>query len=127
MKKVLYIEDNEDNIYMLQSRLERKGYEVIIARDGFEGYDTAISALPDIILLDVGLPGMNGYETAQKLKSNPAIQQIPIIMLTAHALSDDREKAIKAGAQEYESKPVNIVALVDKIEVLTESDKDVDE
>ncbi len=119
MKKVLYIEDNDDNIYMLKTRLERKGYEVLIAKDGFAGIQSAKDAQPDIILLDVGLPDMDGYQTASKIKQDPSILHIPIIMLTAHALSDDREKAIKAGAEEYEAKPVNFVALLAKIEQLT--------
>lgn len=119
MKKVLYIEDNDDNIYMLKTRLERKGYEVLIAKDGFAGIQSAKDAQPDIILLDVGLPDMDGYQTASQIKQDPSIQHIPIIMLTAHALSDDREKAIKAGAEEYEAKPVNFAVLLAKIEQLT--------
>lgn len=119
MKKVLYIEDNDDNIYMLKTRLERKGYEMVIAKDGFSGIQAVHDSMPDIILLDVGLPDMDGYETAKKIKQDQTIKHIPIIMLTAHALSDDREKAIKSGAEEYESKPVNLVALITKIEALT--------
>ena len=119
MKKVLYIEDNEDNIFMLKSRLEYKGYEVIIAKDGYEGYETAMTSAPDIILLDVGLPGIDGYETAKKIKDDEKIKNIPIIMLTAHALSDDRAKAIQAGAEEYEPKPIDMASLIGKIEALT--------
>jgi two-component system, cell cycle response regulator DivK len=121
MTSVLYIEDNEDNIFMLQSRLERKGYQVTIAKDGYAGYDAAVTNVPDIILLDVGLPEMDGYDTARKLKANEITKAIPIIMLTAHALSDDRDKAFAAGADEYEAKPVNFAVLLEKITKLTSS------
>lgn len=119
MKRVLYIEDNEDNIFMLKMRLERKGYEVHIAKDGNSGYEASISLQPDIILLDVGLPDMDGYETARKIRADSKILHIPIIMITAQALSDDKEKAFEAGAQEYEPKPVNFDGLLEKIETLT--------
>ncbi len=118
MTKVLYIEDNEDNIYMLKSRLERKGFEVIIARDGEEGYKMATTASPDIILLDVGLPLLDGYQVAKKLKSDPKYQTLPIIMLTANAMAEDRDRALQAGADEYEPKPVNMENLLKKIEIL---------
>lgn len=120
MKKILYIEDNEDNIFMLKTRLERKGYEVLIARAGLEGYDSARASLPDIILLDVGLPDIDGYETVKKIKNDPIIKEIPVIMLTAHAMAEDRAKAFKAGAEEYEPKPVDLQSLINKIEKLTE-------
>lgn len=118
MTKILYIEDNEDNIYMLKMRLERKGFEVLIARDGLAGYNAAVENKPDIILLDVGLPVLDGYQTAQKLKTDDSVKQIPVIMLTAHALSEDRDRALNSGADEYESKPVNLPALLQKIEAL---------
>lgn len=120
MVKVLYIEDNEDNIYMLKIKLERKGFDVIIAKDGLEGYSMAKTVLPNIILLDVGLPVMDGYQVAQKIKGDPAIRHIPIIMLTAHALAEDRIKAIEAGADEYEPKPVNLEELLKKMAMLTD-------
>jgi two-component system, cell cycle response regulator DivK len=120
MTKVLYIEDNEDNIYMLKTRLERKGFEVLIATDGFQGYETALATKPDIILLDVGLPGMDGYETTKKIKNTPEISSIPIIILTAHAQSVDRDNALAAGAQDYESKPINMALLLEKIALLTQ-------
>ena len=119
MTKVLYIEDNEDNIYMLKMRLEKKGFEVIIARDGQEGLNAIKTVSPDIVLLDVGLPIMDGYQVAKKAKSDPKISHIPIIMLTANALAEDREKALKAGADEYEPKPLNLQNLLAKIENLT--------
>lgn len=123
MKKILYIEDNEDNIFMLKMRLERKGYQVTIAMNGLEGCNKARSeaenSLLDIILLDVGLPDIDGYEVAKRIKSDSSIKHIPIIMLTAHALSEAHEKALQAGAEEYESKPVNFESLLQKIEKLT--------
>jgi len=118
MTKVLYIEDNEDNIYMLKMRLEKKGFEVVIARDGQAGLNAALTVSPDIILLDVGLPVLDGYQVAKKAKSDPKIAHIPIIMLTANALAEDRDKALKAGANEYEPKPVNMQNLLAKIEAL---------
>lgn|SRR3990167_1080241 len=121
MTKILYIEDNDDNIYMLKMRLERKGHEVLIARDGLAGYHAAVENKPDIILLDVGLPVLDGYQTAQKLKADDSVKKIPVIMLTAHALSEDRDRALNSGADEYEAKPVNLAALLQKIEALTRS------
>lgn len=118
MTKVLYIEDNEDNIYMLKERLVRKGFEVIIARDGEAGFNAIKTQSPDIVLLDVGLPVMDGYQVAKKAKSDPEIRHIPIIMLTANAMAEDREKALSAGADEYEPKPVNMQNLLKKIESL---------
>jgi two-component system, cell cycle response regulator DivK len=118
MTRILYVEDNEDNIYMLQSRLKRRGFEVIIARDGLEGYNTALGCSPDIILLDVGLPVMDGYEAAKKIKSDLRVCHIPIIILTAHALKEDRDKALQSGADEYETKPINLPELLKKIEGL---------
>lgn len=117
--RILYIEDNDDNIYMLKNRLERKGYEVVVARDGLEGYTMATTCEPAIILMDVGLPVLDGYQAVGKIKSDPRINHIPIIMLTAHALSEDRERAIKAGANDYEPKPINFQALLTKIVALT--------
>ena len=121
MTKLLYIEDNEDNIFMLKTRLERKGFEMLIARNGLEGLQVAQTASPDLILLDVGLPIMDGYEIAKKIKADPAIQHIPIIMLTAHVMVEDREKAFQSGANEYEPKPVNMVSLLKKIETLLQN------
>ena len=100
-------------------RLERKGYEVVIVRDGLEGLQAIKTVSPDIVLLDVGLPSMDGYQVAKESKSDPEIAHIPIIMLTANALSEDREKAIRAGADDYEPKPVIMENLLKKIEALT--------
>lgn len=104
---------------MLRSRLERKGFEIHIERDGLEGLNAVPTIAPDIILLDVSLPSMSGYEVAKKIKADTKVSHIPIIMLTAHALTDDAKKAFEAGADEYEPKPVNFAVLLQKIETLT--------
>ena len=118
MSKILYVEDNEDNIYMLKMRLERKGYTILISKDSIEGINKAKEEKPDLILMDVGLPSMDGYEATKILKQSAETQSIPIIILTAHALSTDIEKAKQAGADEFETKPINVVNLVAKMEKL---------
>ena len=118
MTKILYVEDNEDNIFMLKMRLERKGYEVVVAMDGQDGVEKACSILPDIILMDVGLPVLDGYEATRQIKSGEETKNIPLIMLTAHALTSDEEKAMAAGADAYAAKPVNFKALIEQIEEL---------
>ncbi len=123
MTKILYVEDNPDNIYMLKMRLERKGFEVLIAEDGEKGVAMAASESPDIILMDVGLPKMDGYEATRKLKGDPKTSSIPLIMLTAHALTTDRDKAYSAGADDYEAKPINMPQLLEKIKSHTTKDK----
>lgn len=122
MTKILYVEDNDDNIFMLKMRLERKGYEVVIARDGEEGVTKASSESPDIILMDVGLPKIDGYEATRQLKSGESTKGIPIIMLTAHALTSDQEKAIQAGADDYAAKPVNFKKLLEQMDALLQKD-----
>jgi len=118
MAKILYVEDNEDNIYMLKMRLERKGYNVVISRDGAEGVLKAKTENPDLILMDVGLPSMDGYDATKILKNSEETKNIPIIILTAHALVTDVEKAKQAGADEFETKPINTASLLAKIEKL---------
>mgnify|MGYP001254728004 CR=1 FL=1 len=113
--KVLLIEDNELNRDMLKRRLERNNFNVICAIDGQVGFDTARSESPDIILMDLSLPVIDGWELAAKLKSNNLTSKIPIIALTAHAMKGDREKAIEAGCDEYDTKPVNLERLLGKI------------
>lgn len=117
-KHILYIEDNEENIYMLNLRLTRKGYEVSTAKDGEEGIKKAKELLPDLILVDVGLPILDGYDVTKHLKSDPKTKSIPIIILTAHALLEDKLKAFEAGADEFETKPVVMQALLTKINQL---------
>jgi CheY-like chemotaxis protein len=111
MTKILYVEDNEDNIYMLKLRLERKGYTVVVAGNGLDGVKAAKEQKPDLILMDVGLPVMDGYQATKIIKADPEVQHIPLIMLTAHALVTDEEKAKLAGADAFETKPINIVKL----------------
>ncbi len=115
MAKILLVEDNELNRDMLSRRLIRRGFDVAIAVDGGQGADMAVSESPDLILLDMSLPVMNGWEVAQKLKADSATRNIPIIALTAHAMGGDREKALDAGCDEYETKPVEFKRLLDKM------------
>ena len=118
MTKLLLVEDNEMNRDMLSRRLQRRGYEVIIAVDGQEGIDTAQSESPDLILMDMSLPVVDGWEATRQLKAAPETNTIPILALTAHAVSGDREKAIEAGCDEYDTKPVDFPRLLEKIEAL---------
>jgi two-component system cell cycle response regulator DivK len=119
MTKVLLVEDNEMNRDMLSRRLKRKGFEVLIAVDGKQGVDMALAESPEIILLDMSLPVMDGWEAAGKLKSDPTTSGIPILALTAHAMDGDREKALEAGCDDYDTKPVNFARLLEKISALT--------
>ena len=118
MPKLLIIEDNEMNRDMLTRRLERKGYTTIVATDGAEGIALAQAELPDLILMDMSLPVIDGWEATRRLKSMPETQAIPIIALTAHAMPGDREKALQAGCDEYDSKPIELPRLLTKIEAL---------
>jgi len=121
MSKILLVEDNEMNRDMLSRRLERKGFEVVIAVDGQAGVDMASSTNPDIILMDLSLPVMDGWEATRRLKADPATQRIPVIALTAHAMSGDEEKAREAGCDDYDTKPVNLNRLLEKIGSLLSS------
>jgi CheY-like chemotaxis protein len=118
MARLLLVEDNEMNRDMLSRRLQRKGYEILIAVDGQEGVDKARAEKPDLILLDMSLPVMDGWEAARLLKGEDGTKAIPIIALTAHAMSGDREKAIEAGCDEYDTKPVELPRLLEKIQTL---------
>jgi len=113
--KILYVEDNEDNIYMLKNRLSRAGFTVIVATDGTQGVTMAISEQPDLILMDLTLPDINGEEATRRLKADPATKRIPVIALTANAMASDRERAIAAGCDEFETKPVDMPRLLGKI------------
>jgi len=117
--KILLVEDNEMNRDMLSRRLQRKGYEVITAVDGAQGLEMARSEAPQLILMDMSLPVMDGWEATRILKSNTETRSIPIIALTAHAMAGDREKAIEAGVDDYDTKPVEFPRLLEKIELLT--------
>jgi two-component system, cell cycle response regulator DivK len=116
--KILLVEDNEMNRDMLSRRLLRRGYEVVIAVDGGEGMTMAQTVTPDIILMDMSLPVVDGWEATRQLKAAGATQGIPIIALTAHAMSGDREKAMEAGCDDYDTKPIEFARLIEKIETL---------
>jgi CheY-like chemotaxis protein len=118
MSKILLVEDNEMNRDMLSRRLERRGYEVIIAVDGESGLALAASEVPDLILMDMSLPILDGWEASRRLKADGATQHIPVIALTAHAMSSDRNKALEAGCDDYDTKPVELPRLLEKIEAL---------
>lgn len=116
MTKILLVEDNEENRDMLSRRLTRRGYEVVIATDGGQGVAMAQSEIPDLILMDMDLPVLNGWEATRQLKAAPATRAIPIIALTAHAMVGDREKALEAGSDDYDTKPIEFQRLLGKIE-----------
>ena len=113
MIKVLYIEDNDDNVYMLKMRLELlDDFEVLTAADGEKGCEMAVSERPDIILMDLEMPGIDGWEATRRLKSNPQTRDIPVIALSAHALAGSREKALAAGCDDFDTKPIEFDRLV---------------
>jgi CheY-like chemotaxis protein len=116
--KILYVEDNDDNIYMLQRRLTRAGYAVLIARDGAQGVALAIAEQPDLILMDMGLPVLDGWEATRRIKAAPATRGIPVVALTANAMPGDREKALAAGCDDFDTKPVDMTRLLGKIQAL---------
>lgn len=118
MPRVLLVEDNEMNRDMLSRRLRARGFEVAVAVDGVAGFAAATVARPDLVLMDMGLPEMDGWEATRLLKSDPATRPIPILALTAHAMVTDREKALEAGCDDYDTKPVDIDRLLGKIEAL---------
>ncbi len=118
MAKILLVEDNEMNRDMLSRRLERRGYEVLIAIDGEQGVAMARSESPDLILMDMSLPVIDGWEATHTLKSEMDTKQIPVIALTAHAMSTDRDKALEAGCDDYDTKPIELPRLLEKMEAL---------
>ncbi len=118
MSKILLVEDNEMNRDMLSRRLMRRGYEVVIAQDGESGLSMAQSAMPDLILMDMSLPILDGWEATRRLKATAATEHIPVIALTAHAMSSDRDKALEAGCDDYDTKPIELPRLLEKIEGL---------
>jgi two-component system cell cycle response regulator DivK len=118
MAKLLLVEDNEMNRDMLARRLEKRGFQLVIATDGLIGIEMARKELPDLILMDMSLPGLDGWQASRQLKSDNATARIPIIALTAHAMAEDREKAMAAGCDEYETKPVELTSLLGKIQAL---------
>jgi CheY-like chemotaxis protein len=118
MPKILLVEDNEMNRDMLSRRLERKGYQVVLAVDGQEGVEAALAQAPDLVLMDMSLPVLDGWEATRRLKAAPATRHIPVIALTAHAMSSDRGRALEAGCDDYDTKPVELPRLLGKIEAL---------
>lgn len=124
MAKLLLVEDNEMNQDMLSRRLKRRGYEVAIAGDGALGVTMSIAEKPDLVLMDMSLPILDGWEATRHIKFNPQTESIPIIALTAHAMSGDREKALEAGCDDYDTKPVDFKRLLGKIEALLKPQSD---
>ena len=122
MAKILLVEDNELNRDMLSRRLKRKDYEVVIAVDGQQGVDMASSEAPDLILMDMSLPVIDGWQATRTIKANEATRHIPLVALTAHAMAGDREKALEAGCDEYDTKPVDFSRLLGKIKALLGDD-----
>ncbi len=118
MPRILLVEDNEMNRDMLSRRLQRRGYEVLIAVDGQLGVEMAQAELPDLILMDMSLPTIDGWEATRALKAAAATKDIPVIALTAHAMSTDRDKAIEAGCDDYDTKPIELSRLLGKMETL---------
>jgi CheY-like chemotaxis protein len=116
MTKILYVEDNEDNVYMLSRRLKRKGFDVIIAGDGATGIEQARLELPALILMDLSLPIMDGWEATRQLKASVETNGIPIIALSAHALDGEKARALEAGCDDFDTKPVEFARLIGKIE-----------
>ncbi len=123
MAKILVVEDNEMNRDMLSRRLEKRGYQIVLAADGPEGIAKAQSELPALILMDLSLPEIDGWEATRRLKADEATRGIPVIALTAHAMSGDREKAVAAGADDYDVKPIDFPRLLGKIQALLDGKK----
>ena len=118
MPRVLYVEDNEMNRDMLSRRLQRRGFEVLIAADGEQGVILAAAERPDLILMDMSLPVLDGWEATRRIKAAPATRRIPIIGLTAHAMATDRDRCLEAGCDDYDTKPIELGRLLEKIERL---------
>ena len=124
MTKILYVEDNEDNIYMLKSRLERRDFGVVIAMDGEQAVEMATAEDPDLIIMDLSLPNVDGWEATRRLKANDKTKHIPVVALSAHAMVGDRETALDAGCDDYDTKPVEFQRLLDKIQALLDSSRE---
>jgi two-component system cell cycle response regulator DivK len=116
--KILYVEDNEDNIYVLKSRLTRAGFTVVVAMDGEQGVAIAAKEQPDLILMDLSLPVLDGWQATQRLKAMPETRSIPVLALSAHAMSGDREKALASGCDDFDTKPVEMPRLLQKLKTL---------
>jgi len=118
MMKILYVEDDNDSVYMLKSRLSRAGFNVIIAENGAEGVAMVTSEQPDLVLMDLSLPVLDGGEATRQIKANPATRHIPVVAITANVMTGDREKAIAAGCDDFDTKPLEIARLIEKIRAL---------
>lgn len=116
--KILYVEDNDDNVFVLKNRLERAGHIVLIARDGAQGLATARAERPDLVIMDLSLPVLDGWEATRRLKEMPDTRHIPVLALSAHAMTGDREKALAAGCNDFDTKPVDFARLQGKIDAL---------
>jgi two-component system cell cycle response regulator DivK len=120
MARILLVEDSEMNWDMLSRRLRRKGYEVLVATDGKQGVDMALAEVPDLILMDMSLPVVDGWEATRQIRAAPQTRAVPIIALTAHAMQGDREKALEAGCDDYDTKPIEFRRLLEKMQALLE-------
>ena len=116
--KILYVEDNEDNVYVVKNRFARVGLTVVVAADGEQGVAMAAAEKPDLILMDLRMPVLDGWEATKRIKANPDISHIPIIALSAHAMTGDRERALQAGCDDYDTKPVELPRLLGKVRAL---------
>jgi CheY-like chemotaxis protein len=116
--RILYVEDNDDNIYVLKNRLGRAGFTLLVARDGAAGVAMATAERPDLILMDLSLPVMDGWEATRQIKGTPELRHIPVIALTSHAMVGEREKALAAGCDDFDTKPVELPRLLEKIRAL---------
>ena len=116
--KILYVEDNDDNIYVVKNRMTRAGFTVLVATDGAQGVTMAIAEKPDIILMDMSLPVLDGWEATRRIKATQETRHIPVIALTAHAMTGDWEKALAAGCDDFDTKPVELTRLLGKIHAL---------
>jgi CheY-like chemotaxis protein len=121
--RILYVEDNDDNVFVLKSRLQRAGHAVQVATDGEQGVAAVLEQLPDLVIMDLSLPVVDGWEATRRLKSMPQTRHIPVLALSAHAMSGDRERAIAAGCDDFDTKPVDFVRLQEKIAALTSVDR----
>ncbi len=118
MARILYVEDNEDNVYMLVRRLRRHGFEVIVAGDGAQGIEAARRERPDLVLMDLSLPVLDGWEATRRLKQAVETRSIPVVALSAHAMAGERERALEAGCDDYDTKPIDLARLLGKVAAL---------